>query len=72
MGLFIMNITMLFVQINHLWKKDYKQFLIKNEIGAVRIFKFLTPFIVDFFHVFLVKVLNIISIDQNRNMLIFY
>ena len=54
-------------------EKDYKQFLVKIETKATRIlFIFDIFFNFDFFHVFLVKVLNIKSADQNRNMHSFY
>ena len=61
------------MQRNHLQKKGYKQFLVKNETRAARNF-FIFDLFSNFknFHVFLVKVLNIISLDQNRNMHIFY
>ena len=50
------------MQRNHLYKKGYKQFLVKNEIGAIGIFFVFDIFFnFNFFHVFLVKVLNIHS-----------
>ena len=61
------------MQRNHLLKKGYKQFLVKTKLGQLGkknsefFFKF------NFFHViFLIKVLNIISSNQNRNIHIFF
>ena len=59
-----MNMKMSFVQRNNLLKKDYKQFLVKNETKAVEKELFLTFFLFLFFHVFLVKVPNVTSADQ--------
>ena len=56
------------MQIIFSYKKDNKQFLVKNESGAV-----IKKIIIDHFFnfqfliIFLAKVLNIISADQNRN-----
>ena len=61
------------MQRNHFKKKGYKQFLVKNKIGAPIIFKKFDFFLnFNFFHVFLVKLLNIILVEKNRNMHIFY
>ena len=61
------------MQRNHLLKKDYKQFLVKSKTRASRKF-FIFELFFNFknFHVFLIKLLNIISIDQNQNMHIFF
>ena len=61
------------MQRNHLQKNDYKQFLVKNNNKAITK-KIIVNLFVNFkiFHVFLVKVLNITSSDQNRNMHILY
>ena len=61
------------MQRNHLQEKGYKQLLVKNETRAARKI-FISDHILNFnfFHVFVVKVLNIISLDQKRNMHIFY
>ena len=57
------------MQRNHLKKKGYEQFLVKKKIGAIRKkFSFDLFFNLNFFHVFLIKVLNIISTNQNRYM----
>ena len=53
------------MQINHLQKKSCKQFLVKNEIGAIsENFSFDLFFNFDIFNVFLVKALSIISANQ--------
>ena len=59
MDLFILNLRMQFMPGNHSLKKNYKQFLVKNEIGANTILKFFGIFF-NFFNVFLIKLLNII------------
>ena len=60
------------MQNNYLLEKGYKHFLVENETGAARkIFNSEIFSILIFFHVFLIKLLNIISADQNRNMHIF-
>ena len=52
---------------------NYKQFLVKNKVAQLEFLKFLTFFLIlNFFHAVLVKVLNLISANQNRNMHIFY
>ena len=61
------------MQRNHLNKKGYKQFLVNNETGAARTKMIFHPFFnFKFFHVFLIKVINITSADQNKNMHMFY
>ena len=68
-----MNMKMQFVQRNHLKKKCYKQFLVKNEIVAAGIFLTLDLFFnFNFFHVILVILLDITSANKNKNMHIFY
>ena len=52
-------------------EKDYKQFLVKNESVVITKNQILT-FFPNFFHVYFVKVLDITSIDQDKNMHSFY
>ena len=55
-------------------EKGYKQFLVENKTRAALGKKIISDrfFNFNFFHVFLVKLLNIILVDQKRNMHIFY
>ena len=53
-------------------EKSHKQILGKNETSAANFFEFLTSFEFKIFNVFVVKVLNITSVDKKRNMHIFY
>ena len=54
-------------------EKNYKQILVKNKTGVARFLKNYDLFFnLNLFHVFLIKFLNMISPEKNRNMYIFY